>query len=87
MTSRHQCIEIDHTPDIARALRVAGVLWPNEQPATLLAKLIAQGAALIESSEEYTVALRRLQLEAVSGRFSELYPPGYLEVEREGWPE
>lgn len=77
-------IQVTKTPPLAHALDVARNRWPDEKHQSRLLE-----RALVEWAEsmERTELARRQALEEVAGKYPGVYPDGYLEDLREGWPE
>jgi hypothetical protein len=79
--------QITHTPQVERALALAGQRWPGEKPGALLLHLIAEGADALQSGDETVADEHRRRVREMAGKYDDLYEPGYLENVREGWPE
>lgn len=81
---RHQVTE---TPDLARALDLAGRRWPDEPRSKLLLRLVQAGSnALGEGRTEETHS-RLAAIDATSGKFADVFTDGYLAELRQDWPE
>ncbi|MDN5796368.1 MAG: hypothetical protein L0H79_11540 [Intrasporangium sp.] len=80
---------VTETPDIHEALVVAARRWPQDQgrPGLLLRRLIAEGRRSIEPQVADMRADRLAALHRVSGSYTGMYEPGYLDELRAEWPE
>lgn len=76
------------TDDVSKALRAAARRWPEDRdrPARLLRRLIGEGLKSIEP-ESVERPARLEALRRISGSYTGLYEPGYLEDLRAEWPE
>ncbi|MFT3886629.1 MAG: hypothetical protein QM713_00455 [Arachnia sp.] len=83
---RHALTE---TADIREALAAAAKRWPVDSgnPNQLLKRLIAEGRRSIEADNAEGRADRLAVLARVSGAYTGMYEPGYLEDLRGEWPE
>ena len=86
---RHALTE---TPELAEALRAAARRWPQDRgrPSVLLRRLIDEGVRSIEPDGAAAAARSTSRLDAlqrISGSYTGLYEPGYLESLRGEWPE
>lgn len=81
---RHQVTE---TPEIAAALDRAEQRWPGEQRGRLLLRLIAAGDDAESKAAEERRAARLRAIEEAAGKYTGMYPDGYLAELREDWPE
>jgi hypothetical protein len=81
---RHQVTETD---EVARAPDLAGRQWPGESRGQLLVRLIGTGAEAVADSLGAAAEARRKRLDALAGKYTGLYPAGYLAELREDWPE
>jgi len=87
VTTRHRT-QVTHTDAVEHALLLARKRWPNEERAsTLISLLIEEGAKTIEASDDAAAAGRRREVDAVAAEFAGIYPEGYLDDLRAGWPE
>lgn len=78
---RHQITETD---DVAAAIDLAAVRWPEETRAQLVRRLIVEGAQrLVESPVERALGIE-VALEELAS-LADSYPPGYLENLRRDW--
>lgn len=83
---RHTVTETD---ELARALDAAAARWPDEKEARtrLLLRLVEVGHRAIEEDDEARAERRRKVIERDAGKFTGLYPPGYLKQLRDEWPD
>ena len=77
---RHLLTETD---DIAEAIDAAAPLYPGASRADILRRLVLVGCEAITDRQ----ARHRLVVRDLAGRFSGLYPDGYLDDLREEWRE
>jgi hypothetical protein len=77
--------QITETDEVARAIDAAAAKWPGEPRSRLLVRVIAAGGDVLSADAE--LAKRRAALERLRGKYSDAYPPGYLEELRADWPE
>ena len=73
---------ITETDDVSDALAAAAARWPDQPPAELLRRLVAEGHAALCAS----VAAERAAVEQTSGTLTGVYGPGYLDGLRDEWP-
>jgi hypothetical protein len=80
--------QVTQTADLKNALSVAARAWPNDANKTsvLITRLALEGAKRIEDAEAERLEKRKQGFRS-AGRFSGLFPPGYLDEIREGWEE
>lgn len=83
---RHAVTETDR---VAHALAAAGQRWPEDadRPSRLLARLIELAAERLDEEAGSAQQLRIDVLRRVSGAYTGLYEPGYLQELREEWGE
>jgi hypothetical protein len=81
---RHQVTETD---EVEQALDLAERQWPGESRGQLLVRLIGAGAEAVAESLGAAVEARRQRLDALAGKYTGLYPAGYLAELREDWLE
>ncbi|GAB3927573.1 hypothetical protein GCM10011575_10300 [Microlunatus endophyticus] len=83
--TRHAVTE---TPEVSEALRAAARKWPedHDKPARLLRHLIEEGFKSIEPESADRRNGRLDALRRISGSYTGLYEPGYLEDLRAEWP-
>ena len=81
---RHQVTE---TPDVQRALDLAEREWPDLPRGRLLVRLVTlAGESLAEQRFAQMTSHERL-VDETSGKYTDLFPAGYVEELREDWPE
>jgi hypothetical protein len=85
-TARHR-YQVTETEEVARALEAAERRWPGEPRSRLLVRLIAENGQRIAELNAEETARKRAAITALAGRFSGMYPPGYLDDLRAEWPE
>lgn len=80
---------VTETPEIHEALAAAARRWPEDRdrPAALLHRLIAEGRRSIDPQIAASRSNRLAALSRISGSYTGLYEPDYLERLREDWPE
>jgi hypothetical protein len=81
---RHQVTE---TAEVAEALDLAARRWPGESRGQLIVRLVRAGAESVAESVGEAAAARRERLDALAGKYTGLYPAGYLSDLRADWPE
>ncbi|OZD54373.1 hypothetical protein CH252_08700 [Rhodococcus sp. 06-1477-1B] len=79
--------QVTHTREVEDALRVARERWPDESPSALLTHLVVAGGEAVREAQAERTRARRARVDAIIGRFADLYPEGYLRELREDWPE
>lgn len=86
MKPRHAVTE---TSEVSEALHAAARRWPadRDKPARLLRHLIEEGFKSIEPENAERHNDRLDALRRISGSYTGLYEPGYLEDLRAEWPE
>ncbi len=79
---------VTETDDIAAALRLAAARWPEDatRPSRLLARLVQAGGQAIAPSHRRARERRRRAIERTSGKFTDIYTPGYIEKLHREWP-
>lgn len=77
---------ITATDEVAKALEVAALQWPQDRdnPRALLLRLIHEGVAAVARRDR--AHARREAVARTSGAFTGVYRPGYLDALREDWP-
>lgn len=80
---------VTETPEVSEALRTAALRWPDDrdQPARLLRHLIEEGHKSIAPAATERQNNRLATVRRVSGSYTGLYEPGYLDELRSEWPE
>lgn len=80
---------VTETPEVSEALHAAARRWPEDRdkPARLLRHLIEEGFKSIEPGAAERHHGRLSALRRVSGSYTGLYEPGYLDDLRAEWPE
>lgn len=81
---------ITETDEIAHGLELAAQVWPSDQSSRteLLRHLIAEGIRALEAVNREKREQRMAAVaELASGKYSNLWPAGYLEELRSEWPE
>lgn len=80
---------VTETPEVSEALLAAARRWPQDRdkPSRLLRHLIDEGFKSIEPGAATRDNGRLDALRRVSGSYTGLYEPGYLDELRAEWPE
>ena len=80
---------VTETPEVSEALRAAALRWPadGDRPARLLRRLIEEGHKSIDPSAAERQNDRLAAVRRISGSYTGLYEPGYLDELRSEWPE
>jgi hypothetical protein len=80
---------VTETPEVSEALHAAARKWPQDRnkPARLIRHLIEEGFRSIEPEAAGRRSDRLDALQRISGSYTGLYEPGYLEDLRAEWPE
>ncbi|MTB70908.1 hypothetical protein GGG17_02750 [Arsenicicoccus sp. MKL-02] len=80
---------VTETAEVSEALRAAALRWPadRDKPARLLRRLIEEGHKSIDPSAAERQDNRLAALKRISGSYTGLYEPGYLDDLRADWPE
>lgn len=80
---------VTETPDVSAALQAAARKWPEDRnrPGRLLRRLIREGFHSIEPDTIDARSDRLAVLRRVSGAYTGMYAPDYLERLRAEWPE
>lgn len=80
---------VTETPEVSEALHAAARKWPEDRhrPTMLLRHLIDEGLKSIEPEAAERRNNRLDALQRISGSYTGLYEPGYLEDLRAEWPE
>lgn len=76
---------ITETSEVAHALDVARRRWPGQPASRLLTHLIEVGGRVVEAEDAGAKEERERAVSALTA-LSPLYPPGYLDEVRDGWP-
>ncbi|QIK63084.1 hypothetical protein G7068_07635 [Leucobacter viscericola] len=83
--------QVTETPEVARALEVARLTWPDLRNSERVRELLIRGAHSIEEERlqlrSAEAKRREAALEAFAGSLTGVYEAGYLERLREDWPE
>lgn len=89
MPTAHPRHAVTETPDVTEALHAAARRWPEDRdrPARLLRRLIDEGFKSIEPDVLTRRGARLDVIRRVSGAYTGLYEPGYLDDLRSDWPE
>ena len=74
---------LPETDDLAEAIDAAATQYPGESRADVLRRLVRLGAETIAEQQHRH---RRAVIDR-AGRYSGLYPAGYLDALRDEWPE
>lgn len=83
---RHTLTE---TPELARALDEAALLWPElrDDRAALVRKLVEIGWRTVGQAVEERRAARRAGVDRVAGSLTGVYPRGAALALKQEWPE
>lgn len=81
---RHQITE---TPAVAHAIDLAAQRWPGEPRSKLLRRLVDVGGGALEQNEHQVDDVRREAVMASSGKYADVFEPGYMGELRQDWPE
>jgi hypothetical protein len=80
-------LTITETDELAEALDVAAVRWPEVgSRRELLLRLVEQGRNVIERDRAEEAERRREAIRRTSGALTGVYEPGYLKRLRDDWP-
>lgn len=77
---------ITETAEVAHALAVARRRWPGQPTASLLTRLIAEGASAVQHEDAVGRAQRERAVAALTA-LAGYYPDGYLDEVRDGWSQ
>jgi len=80
MPTALQRIQVPVTPDVAKALARAQAMWPDLPASQQLVKLSVAGAGTLSTRPTRHQILRELR-----GKYTDVYPVGYLDELRDGW--
>jgi len=80
---------VTETPEVSEALHAAARRWPADRnkPARLLRRLIEEGHKSIDPEIAERRSDRLTAMQRISGSYTGLYEPGYLDDLRAEWPE
>lgn len=78
--------QVTETPPVARALDLAAKRWPGESRSKLLRRLVDVGGGTLEQDEQDEAGAHEAAVIASSGRYAEVFGPGYLTELRADWP-
>lgn len=80
---------VTETPEVSEALHAAARRWPEDRdkPSRLLRHLIDEGLKSIEPGVAERREVRLDALRRISGSYTGMYEPGYLDDLRAGWPD
>ena len=86
VTSLHR-FSITETPEIAHAIDIAVLSWPEfaNNRAAVLRQIIKVGSEAIERQTDERIARRRAALEQVSGSMTGTWPPNAIDKLRNEW--
>ncbi len=87
MPTRLPRTQVTHTVEVQQALTVAEARWPGVPTSVLMTKLMTAGANALTVSDSTAETERKKKIEAMAGKYSDNYRPGYLDELRQGWPE
>lgn len=79
--------QVTETADVAAALDVAEREWPGEPRSRLLIRLVALGRTTLLGARAEAEQARVDAIEETRGKYSDAFPPGYLQELRGDWPE
>ena len=87
MPTRLDRTYVTHTRPIQAALETARALYPNDSPSVLMNKLIVEGGESLKARSHNDTEKLRNARAAAAGQYTGMFPPGFIDEIREGWPE
>ena len=80
---------ITESEDLEQALQFAAIAWPSEKDhkSILIKRLIEEGARALEGRISQTSKARLEAIDAVAGKYDDVWPDDWLEQARSEWPD